>query len=382
VSGTRSRLVGNDMDVARPRLQMAPATPVPAMLTIPFQAVSNEEFIPVTVASTPQQSPWSHFMDFIHAHSLIVFALLFLMIAGTGAEVGEAYWSAHITLAKPAVASKSVIRPTSGLNMAVASNQLQTELQRITAQPISVNLGTQTVSVSPATIKSWVSITPDNSTAMDYLHVNNSAIASSLSKQINQYVKAPVNQVTATHPDGTSAVIVAGRNGTKLSDTANLSVQAQQIATNLFSGKGFQVSAPLVSLPFQSVTPAAFDKLIEVNLSAKQMWVYDHGNLLKQYAVSAGKPSTPTPVGEFHVYEKLPVQDMWGYNPDGTKYFQPHVYWISYFTGGDAVHGVYWHPLSWFGVHNSSHGCVGLPDDEAQWVYNWDSIGTTVITYN
>jgi lipoprotein-anchoring transpeptidase ErfK/SrfK len=73
---------------------------------------------------------------------------------------------------------------------------------------------------------------------------------------------------------------------------------------------------------------------------------------------------------------------MKGFNADGTKYLQPHVHWINYFLpGGYAVHGNYWRPLSWFGNINSSHGCVSLPDDQAQWVYNWAPIGTTVITH-
>jgi lipoprotein-anchoring transpeptidase ErfK/SrfK len=112
------------------------------------------------------------------------------------------------------------------------------------------------------------------------------------------------------------------------------------------------------------------------------MWVYEKGQLVNQFAVSAGAPATPTPLGRFQIYQKLAVQDMKGYNANGTKYFQPHVHWISYFLpGGYAVHGVYWHPLSWFGVNNSSHGCVGLPDATAEWVYDWAPIGTTVITH-
>jgi lipoprotein-anchoring transpeptidase ErfK/SrfK len=72
---------------------------------------------------------------------------------------------------------------------------------------------------------------------------------------------------------------------------------------------------------------------------------------------------------------------MSGFNPDGTKYLQPHVQWINYFYGGDAVHAVYWHPLSWFGAINSSHGCVGVSTDDGKWVYDWAPIGTTVITH-
>ncbi len=383
-------LIGNDMVVTQSQLQMvtplATAAPAPLFI-IPLQAISSEERIPVTVTSSkPKVSlndGFGHFLDVIHEHSVIVFALLFLLVAGTGIKVGAAYWSAHIALVKPVVATKSVVRPLTGLNMAVSNSQLQAELQRITSQPASLNLGAQTVTVDAGTLKSWLKITADHKTNMDYLHVDGTAISASLSKLADKYAVSPVNQVTVTHPDGTSLVIVGGKNGTKLSDTADLTGQSQQIAKNLFGGKGFQVSAPLVSVPFQSVTGAGFNKLIEVNLVQKQMWLYENGTFVRQYAVSAGKPSTPTPIGEFRIYSKFATEDMKGTNPDGTPYFQPHVHWVNYFLpGGYAVHGVYWHPLSWFGNINSSHGCVGLPDAEAEWVYDWAPIGTTVITHN
>ena len=68
---------------------------------------------------------------------------------------------------------------------------------------------------------------------------------------------------------------------------------------------------------------------------------------------------------------------MSGLNPDGSKYFQPSVPWINYFDhSGDAVHGNYWWPASYFGSINSSHGCVGVQVPEAEWIYNWAPIGT------
>ena len=112
------------------------------------------------------------------------------------------------------------------------------------------------------------------------------------------------------------------------------------------------------------------------------MYAFDNGQLVNTFLVTAGAPATPTPIGEFHIWEKLPVQTMSGLNPDGTKYSQPNVPWINYFDhSGDAVHGNYWRPASYFGNINSSHGCVGVQVPEAEWIYNWAPIGTTVITH-
>ena len=66
----------------------------------------------------------------------------------------------------------------------------------------------------------------------------------------------------------------------------------------------------------------------------------------------------------------------------GPGYVEPNVPWINYFDhSSDAVHGNYWRSASTFGNVNTSHGCVGLPVNEAEWVYNWAPIGTAVINH-
>ena len=45
---------------------------------------------------------------------------------------------------------------------------------------------------------------------------------------------------------------------------------------------------------------------IEVNRKTKKLMFYQQGQLYKTYPVAIGKPETPTPLGEFAVYEKKP----------------------------------------------------------------------------
>jgi lipoprotein-anchoring transpeptidase ErfK/SrfK len=263
--------------------------------------------------------------------------------------------------------------------MAIPASQLAATLQQITGQQINLVIGSRTVPVDSTTIKSWLHIVTDKKTQTAYIHLNESEIGPSIGQLTSRFAKSPVNQVTVTHPDGTQAVIVGGRDGINVGDTGAL---AKQLAPNVLSGKGTQFNIPLQTVPFQAVSATSFDKLIEVNVVSKQMYLYDKGNFTRQYPISAGAPATPTPLGQFKVYSKLPLQDMKGFNPDGSKYFQPNVRWISYFkAGGYAVHGNYWRPTSWFGAINSSHGCVSLPEDQAKVVYDWTTIGTTVIVH-
>jgi len=339
------------------------------------------DFTPPAEFSPGAGSPLQRFVNLLHRYSIGFFALLFLLLAVAGIKVGGSYWSTKaVNAVKPAVALKAAAPTIAGLNLTVPAAGLQAKLQIITNQPATLTVGSQAVPVGADTIRSWLQITASADKSQDYIRVKAGAIAASLTQQANQFVKAPVNQVTVSE-SGVSQVVVGGRDGTSLTDPASLKTQAGQVAKTVMDGKGLQFNTPLQPLAFQSITPAAFNKLIDVNLTSKQMYIYQDGQLLQQYGVSAGGPATPTPIGEFHIYEKLPVQDMWGYGPGHKYYFQPHVYWVNYFTGGDAVHGVYWHPLSWFGAINSSHGCVGISDSNAQWVYNWAPIGTTVITH-
>ncbi len=321
-----------------------------------------------------------HVPELAQQYSLGVFALLFLLVGSSSIQVAAVYLSAHIpSIALPASGFHVPAAPVQGPNMTVASDQLAATLKHIKNQQLSVTFGEKTVAISSDAIQGWLQIAADKHQPVSYIHVNDKAISATLADVAKPFLKTPSNQVTVTRPDGSASIIATGKNGVTLGDTTSL---RQQITQNLLGGRGLQLNAPLISQPFQAVNASSIDKLLEVNVVSKEMWAYDKGVLTRSFPISAGAPSTPTPIGQFQIYQKLAVQDMRGFNANGTKYFQPHVHWISYFLpGGYAVHGVYWHPQSWFGVNNSSHGCVGLPDDQAEWVYNWAPIGTTVITH-
>ncbi len=374
------QLVGNDFRLAQPKLQTA-AEPAMSVSIIPT-AISRQETITVSIAPKKRLSHSRQLLDLFYAHSLVSFALLFLLVVGSATIVAGRYASAHV--GRPAAAitlplHHALSQPKTGYNSRVAAQDLPQTLKKITGQPLSLNLGSQSVNFSSTTISGWISSVVDKSKHVAYIHVDEAAVKSSVDKLVASNTRAPRNQVVATYADGTSAVIVSGSNGSQPADPAGL---AKNISQHLLAGGGMQLNLPVQSLPFQSVTPAAFDKLLEINVITKQMYAYDKGVVTRSFAISAGAPATPTPIGQFRIYEKLPVQDMRGFNANGTRYLQPHVRWINYFLpGGYAVHGNYWRPQSWFGAINSSHGCVSLPEDQAKWVYDWAPIGTTVITH-
>lgn len=274
------------------------------------------------------------------------------------------------------------IKQIAGLNATVDTKDLDAKLQTITSQPATLTVGDKTTAISPDKIRSWLVVTENANKTQSYIRIKPALIAKSLNESAAKYLKSPINQVVVTRPDGSSEIVVSGRDGTQLTDPAALTNQANQIAKTVMDAKGMQFTTPMAVLPMQSVTPAAFPKLIEVDVVTKQMYLWEAGNLIDSYPISAGAPETPTPIGQYKIYSKFSVQDMRGNNADGSKYFQPKVKWINYFLpGGYAVHGNYWRPMSWFGNINSSHGCVSLPDYQAKRVFDWAPIGTTVINH-
>jgi lipoprotein-anchoring transpeptidase ErfK/SrfK len=120
-------------------------------------------------------------------------------------------------------------------------------------------------------------------------------------------------------------------------------------------------------------------KRIIVDRGDQMMYAYDGDELFMKTAVSTGKDGTLTPRGNFTIYKKVPSRYMQGPLPgiSDQVYDLPGVPWTMYFTEqGGAFHGAYWHDK--FG-QEWSHGCVNLPVDKAEKLYDWADIGTKVL---
>jgi hypothetical protein len=102
----------------------------------------------------------------------------------------------------------------------------------------------------------------------------------------------------------------------------------------------------------------------EGNLSLQLLALIDGSDVRAIYPISSGKPSTPTILGDYHVYSKVP-----GYLPDG-------MYYSNFFIRGYAIHGYTPAP-----DYPASHGCMRLPISDAISVYGWLAIGDWVDVY-
>ena len=112
------------------------------------------------------------------------------------------------------------------------------------------------------------------------------------------------------------------------------------------------------------------ERWIDVNLSQQMVYAYEGNTVVNSFLVSTGTWQYPTVTGQYHIYVKYRYTDM-----TGPGYYLPNVPYTMYFYEGYGLHGTYWHHN--FGTP-MSHGCVNLATPDAEWLYNWASVGTLV----
>ena len=102
--------------------------------------------------------------------------------------------------------------------------------------------------------------------------------------------------------------------------------------------------------------------------------VYQDGVVDYSTLANTGVPGAATQQGTFTVFARYVTTTMTGTNVDGSKYSDPGIPWVSYFNGGDALHG---YDRGSYGFPQSN-GCVEMPPANAAVVYPLTPIGTLV----
>ncbi len=127
------------------------------------------------------------------------------------------------------------------------------------------------------------------------------------------------------------------------------------------------------------LSPHVSDKRILVDTTAQTLTAFENGRAVFTTRISSGGKFTDsktgavkdfrTPLGEYRIYKKRPSRHMAaGDGAADDAYDLPGVPWVSYFNGGIALHGTYWH--NDFG-RPWSHGCINLLPQDAKWFYRW-----------
>jgi lipoprotein-anchoring transpeptidase ErfK/SrfK len=199
--------------------------------------------------------------------------------------------------------------------------------------------------------------------------------------ELNMFEVGPLPATSGSSYTGatTKHIVEAGQELGLIAREYNVSLEDVIRLNNLsnpdllYVGQELTIPAAGIYEPTQTDAPPApttAGRSILVSLSQQRIYAYENGQLVHSHLVSTGLPDTPTVQGDYSIYVKYLADDM-----SGPGYYLPQVPYTMYFYQGYAIHGTYWHNA--FG-RPMSHGCVNLPTPEAQWFFNWASVGTLV----
>jgi lipoprotein-anchoring transpeptidase ErfK/SrfK len=146
---------------------------------------------------------------------------------------------------------------------------------------------------------------------------------------------------------------------------------------------------------------------ILVSIAKQQLYAYQDGQLQFTFLVATGRPGLPTPVGKWSVMLKRADTTFYSPWPQGSNlyYYPTHIHYALLFhDGGFYLHDSWWRCLYGPGANQphqvncmdegdppnrgpepvtgweyGSHGCVGMHIADGQKLYNWASVGTTVL---
>lgn len=112
-----------------------------------------------------------------------------------------------------------------------------------------------------------------------------------------------------------------------------------------------------------------------IDISDQKLYLYDDNHVLLSTNVTTGKDDSPTNLGLFEIYSKERSRYLVG------KGYRSYVeYWMP-FDGGIGLHDASWRSKFGGNIYhqNGSHGCVNIPKDLADDIYNKVQVGTKVV---
>jgi hypothetical protein len=122
------------------------------------------------------------------------------------------------------------------------------------------------------------------------------------------------------------------------------------------------------------VDPRSYNYVYVRQTLPQLLKLYTNGKITYDTFVNTGVSAAPTQAGTYPVFARFLVTTMSGVEPDGHAYSDPGIPWVSYFHGGDALHGFL---RSQYG-YPQSLGCVEMPFAHAAILFPHTPIGTLV----
>jgi lipoprotein-anchoring transpeptidase ErfK/SrfK len=229
---------------------------------------------------------------------------------------------------------------------------------------------------SASDIANWAYFTPDATTGTASWAFDKAKIQQFITDKVaSRIARVPIDRkIVVDEQTGAQDILSVGQSGQEVTDADKVTVAVYNALTN---NQPLDQPLSVQDAPFKTVTLAGTGKWIEVDVSKETATMYIGTTPVKSFLISSGKAGTPTEIGTFHVYSKTPEMTMTG-TVAGEYFYLPNIKWVSFFDGGEAFHGTYWHHN--FG-HPMSHGCINMTEADAKILYDFAPVGTKVVVH-
>jgi lipoprotein-anchoring transpeptidase ErfK/SrfK len=198
-----------------------------------------------------------------------------------------------------------------------------------------------------------------NLSSTQFVNLDSSQVIALSAAQLNVLDSTALQAIETTDLQAVTTTTLLALNGEQLNKLSTDGVQA--LTTGFGTG----------------------DALLGVaSISAHTFTVSRNGEVLRSMPASMGKPTRPTPIGNFSALEKqrsvvmdsrtigIPLSSPEGYKI--TAQYAVRVTW-----GGVYVHSAPW-SIDSQGNSNVSHGCINLSPDNAAWYFNEVNVGDPI----
>ena len=210
-------------------------------------------------------------------------------------------------------------------------------------------------------------------------------------KNLKQFVSNDLTKMSETvgnersfkPTDEDKTIIIAGGNyGYQL----NVEKEIAKLKEDLKSQAKIQRKPIYKKVEASTKNDGLGNSYVEIDLTRQKVWVYVNGKIKVETECVSGcvEKGHATPTGIFFLTYKQKDRILKGKKlPNGRYEYQSHVnYWMP-FNGGIGLHDAKWR--SKFGgdiyVANGSHGCINLPKEDAEKIYNIIDEKMPIIVY-
>jgi len=233
-------------------------------------------------------------------------------------------------------------------------------------------------------IAGWVKVDKDLKTTVD-----TDAIVKWAQGELSDKLDSVGSERSFTRPDGKAITVKGGSYGWTI-DGESL---GKQIAENISSGTQAELDVPMLQTA-ASWNPGGQDwgkRYIDIDVTEQHVRLYDDsGSLIWESDCVTGNTSEKhdTPQGVYQINSNKEKGDVVLEGPVDEKTNKPeyvsHVtYWMPFVWNAVALHDATWRYSFGGDIYQTSgsHGCVNLPYDKAEELYNLSQVGDVVVVH-